>query len=134
MSRSNIQAYFHFILGTKNREKLIPISIDSKLYTFIWNKCIELELFSIMINGTQNHIHLLVKSRSDITISEIARIIKGSSSKWLNENIPPEQSFNWQRGYGLFTVSPKDVDMIAGYIKKQKEHHQNGTAKTDFED
>lgn len=30
----------------------------------------------------------------------------------------------WQDGYGAFTYSIRERDMIINYIKKQKEHHQ----------
>ncbi|WP_410503932.1 transposase [Nonlabens sp. Hel1_33_55] len=59
--------------------------------------------------------------------------IKGVSSRWLNATMEPLEPFRWQRGYGLFTVSPKDLNIIINYIKKQKEHHSNGSLEPSWE-
>ena len=102
----------------------MPARLDQGLYSIIWNKCEELDLIPLAVNGTDDHIHILLKSHTEITIAQILKHVKGTSSRWLNENGNFVEPFRWQRGYGLFTVSPKDVDMIISYIKKQKEHHR----------
>ncbi|WP_194850862.1 IS200/IS605 family transposase [Nonlabens antarcticus] len=133
MSRNDIQVYYHLIFGTKYRENTISSLLHYGIYGCIWNKCEEIKVKPIIVDGTENHIHVLVKPNSKITISSMVHLIKGSSSKWLNENHEFLEPFRWQRGYGIFSVSPKDVDMITAYIKKQKEHHNNGTVESQWE-
>ena len=133
MSRNNTQLYYHLIFGTKHRENSIPEPIHSKLYGCIWKKCEDLSIIPIAINGTQNHIHILFKSNTTTTLASIVNGIKGLSSRWLNATMEPLKPFRWQRGYGLFTVSSKDLDMIINYIKKQKEHHSNGSVEPKWE-
>ena len=133
MSRNNLQAYFHIVFHTKHGEKVIDIKLHYKLYGFIWNQCESMELLPIAINGTENHIHVLLKAHSKITIATIVQGIKGASSRWLNEIGNFVKPFNWQRGYGLFTVSPKDVELITNYIKKQKEHHNQDSVLAEWE-
>ena len=134
MSRNNIQLYFHLVFGTKYRENLIPASLHYGLYGCIWDKCEQMEIIPIAVNGTENHVHLLFKSDSTSTSAQIVNGVKGSSSYWLNQNKNLVEPFKWQRGYGLFTVSPKDVEMITNYIKKQKEHHKAGTVQNEWEE
>jgi REP element-mobilizing transposase RayT len=99
----------------------------------IWYKCEEIGCDPIMINGMEDHVHILLHANPQLDISKMLKDIKGSSSRWLNENHKFLDSFSWQRGYGLFTVSPKDVKMIARYIQNQKEHHKAGSVNVDFE-
>jgi hypothetical protein len=40
------------------------------------------------------------------------------------------KNFAWQRGYGLFSVSPADIGALVRYIETQKAHHR----KRGFED
>ncbi|WP_083988398.1 transposase [Chryseobacterium arthrosphaerae] len=41
-------------------------------------------------------------------------------------------NFFWQDGYGAFSVSEKDVQMITNYIKKQRQHHQKHDFKNEL--
>jgi REP element-mobilizing transposase RayT len=55
------------------------------------------------------------------------REIKANSSRWLRET---SRLFQWQRGYGAFSVSESRREMVAHYIANQAEHHR----KRSFED
>ncbi len=87
-----------------------------------------------MINGMPDHVHILTKLSGTITISYIAQQLKGASSRFMNELTGNNDLFDWSRGYGAFTVSKKDVDVVANYIKRQKEHHKNDSLNKDWED
>jgi hypothetical protein len=58
--------------------------------------------------------------------------IKGSSSKWVNEEKKTSKRFYWQEGYGAFTVSQSQVPAIGSYIQTQKEHHKKRTFEEEF--
>jgi REP element-mobilizing transposase RayT len=101
----------------------------------LWNKVEELKEQPLMINGMPDHVHLLLKMAATQNISKLVKDLKGSSSRFMNNAIENQgQSFEWSRGYGAFTVSKKDVDLIANYIKNQKTHHQKGNIDVAFED
>ena len=57
------------------------------------------------------------------------QLIKGGSSKWLNEH-PGRARFEWQDGYGAFTVSISMANTTVSYIEGQELHH----TKQSFED
>lgn len=42
--------------------------------------------------------------------------------------------FEWQKGYGAFSVSPNAVASVASYIENQRVHHQKFDSKTEFVD
>jgi hypothetical protein len=58
--------------------------------------------------------------------------IKGNSSRWVNEQEMLPNHFEWQRGYGAFTVSQSQVPAVRGYIQQQEEHHKKQTLKDEF--
>jgi putative transposase len=69
-------------------------------------------------NGTENHTHLLVSLGKTIDLSEIVGDIKRDSSKWMKTN--GSRLFQWQDGYGGFSVSPSHLKAVKKYIAAQK--------------
>ena len=80
--------------------------------------------------GMEDHVHLLLKIHPSFAISNTVKLIKGNSSKWINENRRINARFEWQRGYGAFSVSESMSGTVKHYIENQEEHHR----KTSFED
>ncbi len=84
----------------------------------------------ISINTMPDHCHLLVRLRPSMAPSVFIQKVKAGSSNWINEKGFLKSKFHWQAGGGIFSVSSKDVSMVAEYIDNQKEHHK----KIDFRD
>ena len=53
--------------------------------------------------------------------------IKKRSSKWVKTKGIKYKKFYWQNGYGIFSVNPKKIDKVSGYIRFQKQHHEKLT-------
>jgi putative transposase len=68
------------------------------------------------------------------SISELLKDVKGSSSKWINENNFVTGSFSWQEGYGAFSYGKSQVREVIHYIENQKEHHKLKTFKEEYVD
>lgn len=80
-----------------------------------------------------DHVHILLKLDSKIAIGMLLKHIKGKSSRWLTANYPFLENFQWQRGYGAFSVSSSQVATVVAYIKNQKQHHQEESLQSEFE-
>ena len=79
---------------------------------------------SIIVNGIEDHIHLLFQINSThFNISEFVRELKKSTNKMLNQTFFNGR-FAWQEGYFVGTISRWDTDKIKGYIQYQEEHHK----------
>jgi len=83
-----------------------------------------------IVNGTADHVHVLLRILPVHSAAEIARVIKTNSSgsvraKW-------SSNFAWQTGYGVFSVSESNVAAVTKYIAGQEEHH--GTTCTPTRD
>ena len=50
--------------------------------------------------------------------------VKANSSKWMNEREDQTGSFAWQVGYGAFSVSESQMEVVRRYISRQEEHHR----------
>ncbi len=128
MSQTLVALYAHIIFSTKDRRNLIKPQIEGELFSYIGgivngNKC-----KLLAANGTENHVHLLISMGKTIELSEIVGDIKRDSSKWIKTK--GVRLFQWQNGYGAFSVSSSNIEDVKKYIARQKEHH----SRQSFED
>ncbi len=86
----------------------------------------------IAINGTADHLHVFCIVSREISVADFMRIVKSKSSKWLNETFPFKPKFQWQDGYGSFSVSKTSENKIIEYIKNQEAHHKQKSFKEEF--
>ena len=126
------QNFYHTVFSTKSRLNLITPELESRLYPFIGGILRDLRCSLLTINGTTDHVHLLVRYRADLSHSEMLQQIKGRSSKWIHETFPLPAGFAWQEGYGGFTVSKSAVPAVEQYIAGQKKHHQRQDCCSEF--
>jgi len=78
---------------------------------------------ALAINGTSDHVHAQILLPVSRSISEMVRLIKANSSKWLREE-HRKQKFGWQRGYAVFSVSESLEGRVREYINGQEKHHR----------
>ena len=82
---------------------------------------------SFAIDGVADHIHILTTLPKTVALSDFVRAIKAKSSKWLKTVDEYYEFFQWQEGYGAFSVSPSLMERTTKYILKQAEHHRTHT-------
>ncbi len=82
-----------------------------------------------IINGTEDHVHMLMSLAPDMAVSECLRVVKTNSSRWLHGSFP---SFAWQTGYGAFSVSTSNEKQVIKYIREQERHHRRMTFQEEF--
>lgn len=86
----------------------------------------------MIINGMPNHLHILIGTKPTCNLSDLVRDIKANSSKWINEKQFVNGKFEWQTGFGAFTVSQSGINNVIAYIKNQEEHHKKKTFKEEY--
>lgn len=124
------QLYYHIVFGTKFRKSTIPDVHCQLLYKYIWGIIENKKCKLYRINGSNEHIHLLVDIHPTIAISTFVKDLKVSTSLWLKQQLEFQQFEGWAEGFAIFTISHSDKDAVIAYIKSQKEHHR----KTSFSD
>ncbi len=119
--------YYHLVWATKNRQPLIDNQREARLYPYIVSKADSVNCIIHALNGTPDHIHLIVSIPPKIAVAEFVKRIKGSSSHYLNQTFPAPPQFAWQEGYGVFSLGSKQLDTGIAYVGNQKIHHQQST-------
>lgn len=89
-------------------------------------------MLPVAINGTKDHIHILTGFPPPLSIEKLVTDVKRSSTLFINTNRLLTYKFNWQEGYGAFTVGYKDLDRVYQYIRNQQIHHQEGSFKEEY--
>lgn len=123
---------YHCVFTTKQRRPLIKPHFADELYKYIGGIVRGLGGICLEINGVEDHIHLLVKLKPVLSISDFHQELKGSSSKWVNANTKTSVRFGWQDGYSAFTVSESAARNVRMYIRNQKEHHKKMSFKEEL--
>jgi putative transposase len=124
--------YYHIVFSTKHRKPLITDAIELELHKYIGGIIRNIEGTCIEVNGMADHIHILAIIPPKISISDVLRSIKASSSKWIHDSHPTLSTFAWQDGYAAFTVSTSQVESVRNYIRNQKSHHHSSDYKTEL--
>lgn len=123
---------YHIIFSTKYRHALIREPYRTELYNYIGGIIRSQKGNLIEIGGVEDHIHILANLPATITISDAIREIKANSSRWFNENGDKTHKFEWQKGYGGFSVSYSQIGAVQNYIRNQEEHHKHKSFKDEF--
>jgi REP element-mobilizing transposase RayT len=96
-------------------------------------KCQEHGCAIVAIGGIADHVHLLVRLATTITIARLVAEVKGASSHLMNHEVYGDVAFKWQNGYGAFTISKRAVPIVQAYVLNQKQHHAAGNLYTALE-
>ena len=84
------------------------------------------------VGGVADHIHILMSLPKTVALSDLMRVIKAKSSKWLRRLDSYYEQFSWQDGYGAFSVSPSLMERTKNYILTQAEHHKTKTYREEY--
>ena len=134
MAHSLLKIWIHGIFGTKNKTSLIKNTFGTQLHTHIKEKLeVDLDCKVRIINGTEDHVHILFLLSPNFTLKDIFQNVKGESSHWVNQSDFIKYKFAWQTGYGAFSVSESKIKEVEKYIANQKEHHKKMTYKEEVD-
>ena len=100
---------------------LITAELKPKLHGYLWGIIRGSGGVPIAINGTEDHVHLLLGLKPDVCVADTVRTLKANSSKWAHDN---HRTFGWQLGYAALSVSKSNVPAVAKYIAEQERHHR----------
>lgn len=132
MANTYASLYYHFTFSTKNREPSIVPEMESRVWAYIGGIARNHKMTAVQVGGVDDHLHALVLAPPTLAPSRIAQYLKGASSVWIHEEFPNVRGFEWQDGYGAFTVSKSHVDDVIDYIKNQRVHHRRRTFQQEY--
>ena len=132
MPNTYTQLYVHVIFAVKSRRLLISNLWKDNLYKYITGIITNKNQKLMIINGMPDHLHLLIGLKPDCSLYDLIRDVKAYSSKWINENKFVQSKFEWQSGFGAFSVSKSGLNAVANYIANQEVHHQEVSFRKEF--
>jgi len=134
MANTYTQIHIQAIFAVQNRESLIHKSFQEDLYRYMSGILQSEGHKMLQINGMPDHVHLLFGLIPNQSLSDLMKIVKSKSSKWINENHIKKAKFSWQAGYGAFSYSKSQVPTVIQYIQDQEFHHLNKSFVEEYED
>ncbi len=132
MSHSYVSNLMHCTFSTKGRQPFIDSNLESRLWPYIGGIARENRMKALAIGGIADHMHALLSLPGMMSFAKAVQLIKGGSSKWVNDTFPRSKKFEWQEGYGAFSVSASQVPKTIEYINNQKEHHRKKSFEEEF--
>jgi REP-associated tyrosine transposase len=114
----------HCIWTTKNREALLNSELRDRLWPYLGGIARENRMKALAIGGAADHVHTLMSLPATLSVAKALQLLKGNSSKWIHETFPKLRSFEWQEGYGAFSIGVSGIEATVAYIQNQAEHHR----------
>ena len=132
MPSTHSNLLMHVIFSTKNRQKLIFDDWQAELFAYMGGTVHEHKASLLEAGGIEDHVHLLLRTHTSFAIADTVRLIKANSSRWINDEQKVTGKFEWQKGYGVFSVSQSGRDALTEYIHNQRQHHAKHTFEQEY--
>jgi len=132
MAQSLSRILVHVVFSTKNRRCCLTPPIRSELCPYMATVLKSMDCPSVVIGGVEDHIHILCVLCKTLSVSDLVKGVKAPTSSWLKTTGMDMGGFQWQNGYGAFSVSQSSVRRVADYIKNQERHHKRMSFQDEF--
>ncbi len=132
MANTYTQLNIQLVFAVKGRDSLLKKSFRYEVFKYISGILKEINQFPLAVNGYLDHVHLFFEMNPNNSVSEISRIVKSNSSKWINDKRFLMNKFNWQSGFGAFSYSRSHRNKVIKYIMNQEQHHKKKTFKDEY--
>jgi REP element-mobilizing transposase RayT len=134
MPQSLAKVLVHLVFSTKHRTPwLRDRGLRAELYAYAATILRDtVDSPALLINGVEDHVHILYSLSRKFAIQDVVKECKTETTKWIKKQAPDLADFHWQNGYGIFSVSPSNIEAVKTYIANQEEHHRRMTFQDEF--
>lgn len=132
MSQSLVSLLVHLVFSTKHRANLITPEVEPELFAYMAGILKHYESPCLAMNGTANHVHILISQSKNVALSFLIGELKKSSSLWIKTKGLAFRRFHWQDGYGAFSIGESGVAVVKEYMARQKEKHKKRSFEEEF--
>lgn len=134
MPQSLAKVLVHIVYSTKDRRPWLQTEkIRSELYKYkaaiLRDK---VDSPALIIGGVEDHIHALCLLTRKFAIMDVIEASKTATTKWMKKQGSQYAEFQWQAGYGIFSVSESNSEKVKEYIVNQAEHHKKISFQDEF--
>ncbi len=132
MANTYSQINIHCVFAVKGRENIITKIFRDELHKYMSGILRNDNAYPLAVGGWKDHVHVFFELNPNLKIADIMRMLKSTSSKWINDNKMVKGRFHWQEGYGAFSYSRSQRNDVINYIMKQEEHHNKKTFREEY--
>jgi REP element-mobilizing transposase RayT len=123
------RTFYHIVWTTHERRPQIEARFDGRLFAEMLATAQRLGATVHAVNGTADHVHMVVSVPPTVALSAFVGQLKGGAAHFVNHECVVETPLVWERGYGLFTLGARQLPDAVAYVRRQKEHHAEGTER-----
>lgn len=134
MPQSLARLIVHVVFSTKNRSRVLTDQIQPYLFAYLATVGRDLNCEVFRVGGVDDHVHLAIDLARTVSIAEFVKRIKQSSSVWMKGQPGVSSNFEWQAGYGAFSVGQSQLEGLVKYIEGQQEHHRARSFQEEYRD
>lgn len=132
MADAYTQLYIQIVFAVRGRQSLIAEKYRDELEKYICGIISNNRSKPLAIYCNPDHTHVLMGLNPAISIADMVRDIKATSTKWINDKQFMASQFRWQKGYGAFSYSKSQIDAVIKYIRNQPEHHKKASFREEY--
>ncbi|QDT69960.1 Transposase IS200 like protein [Planctomycetes bacterium MalM25] len=133
MPQSLANIAVHLVFSTKDRQPFLANDgLRAEVHNQLGGASKTLDCAPLIAGGVEDHVHVLVRMSRTITVSDWVKELKRVTSIWIKARDPKLGEFQWQAGYGAFSVSQSEITRVKAYIANQAEHHRERDFKEEF--
>lgn len=132
MADTYTQCYFQLVFAVRNKSALIKKEWKDQLEKYISGIIQNNGHKLLSIGAMPDHIHILIGYNLNQLIPDLVGQIKTSSNSWVKEKSLSRFRFGWQNGYGAFTYSRSQIDVVIKYILNQEQHHKKKNFREEY--
>jgi putative transposase len=132
MAQSLARVLIHLVFSTKHRAPLLPQARFAELHAYAEGIFEKQKCRLIEMNNVSDHVHALFDLHRTEALSDVVMHVKKGSSRWLKQQAPEFAHFDWQEGYGAFSIGRSQRDEVVAYIRNQQRRHRRASYEDEF--
>jgi REP element-mobilizing transposase RayT len=114
----------HLVWSTKRRLPWLDARWRPRLYGVLANIAGRKGAALHCAGGASDHVHLYLDCPTSVAVSDLVEALKANSSRWVRTTCVDRGGFEWQVGFGAFSVNPVDDRRLREYIRSQEVRHR----------
>jgi len=120
MTQSLSKVILHIVFSTRNREPWLDSDVRPRMHAYLATICRDLGAEFVKVGGVADHVHIVTTLPRTVSQAQMIEQMKTASSKWIKTLEARYHGFFWQGGYGIFSVSPGQLDAVSQYMERNK--------------
>jgi REP element-mobilizing transposase RayT len=132
MANTYTQLHIQIVFATFARQCLIAREHAAEIEMYITGIVQARKKKLLAVSCQPDHAHIFIGLNPAVAISDLVGTIKTGSCNFINEKGWVQGHFSWQKGFGAFSYSKKEVPRVIAYIRNQEQHHQRREFRKEY--